>query len=250
MTLRRRILLGITPVFVALALIGNGVRYYLERKETVDGLRQEAGTFALSFASFARPDDWTKLENDHADQTVYPAVLNRLQRWNMLRGFVLWHGRSQKVLLRWGEADEVPPAANALLQQIGADHPYGASDLVTTSDGTDIIIAYALLRDAAKNPLGIVGVSVDASAFTTELSDIRRKLIRSTLLVTMLGVVLSLALASRLSFELRRLTRAAAGIEKGHYLPPPPGFVAEISDVSDTFGVLDGVIDELRARSN
>lgn len=250
MTLRRRILLGITPVFVALALIGNGVRYYLERKATLDGLRQEAGTFALSFVSFARPDDWAKLESDHADQTNYPAALDRLQRWNMLRGFVLWHGRSQKPLLRWGEADEVVPASSALLQQIDRDHPYGASNLVTTSDGTDIIIAYALLRDAAKNPLGIVGVSVDASAFTTELSDIRRKLIRSTLLVTILGVVLSLALASRLSFELRRLTRAAAGIEKGHYVPPPVGLVAEISDVSDTFGVLDGVIDELRAKSN
>lgn len=250
MTLRRRILLGITPVFVALALVGNGVRYYLERKATLDGLRQEAGTFALSFVSFARPDDWAKLENDHADQTVYPAALDRLQRWNMLRGFVLWHGRTQKVLLHWGDADEVRPASNAVLQQIGRDHPYGASDLITTADGTDIIIAYALFRDAAKNPLGIVGVSVDASAFTTELYDIRRKLIRSTLLVTLIGVVLSLALASRLSFELRRLTRAAAGIEKGHYVPPPTGLVAEISDVSDTFGVLDGVIDELRAKSN
>ncbi len=250
MTLRRSILLGITPVFVALALIGNGVRYYLERKATLDGLRQEAGTFALSFASFTRPDDWSRLENDHADQTLYPAALDRLQRWNMLRGFVLWHGRSQKVLLRWGNADEVPAASSALLQQITPDRPYGASDLITTSDGTDIIISYALIRDAAKNPLGIVGVSVDASAFTTELSDIRRKLIRSTLLVTLLGVVLALALASRLSFELRRLTRAAAGIEKGHYVPPPPGRVAEVSDVSDTFGVLDGVIDELRAKSN
>jgi hypothetical protein len=250
MTLRRRILLGITPVFVALAFIGNGVRYYLERKATLDGLRQEAGTFAISLASFARPDDWTKLDAGHADQTVFPAALDRLQRWNMLRGFVLWRGHSQDVLFRWGSADEVVPASNALLQRLGPGSPYVASDIIATSDGTDIVIAYAPLRDTAQNSLGLVGVSIDASDFTTELGDVRRKLIRSTLLVTLLGVALALALASRLSFELRRLTRAAAGIEKGHYVPPPPGSIAEISDVSDTFGVLDGVIDEIRAKSN
>ncbi|HWA09036.1 MAG TPA: hypothetical protein VG838_06165 [Opitutaceae bacterium] len=250
MTLRRQILLGITPVFAALALVGNGVRYYLERKATLDGLRQEAGTFAISLATFARPDDWASLENNHPDQTLYPAALDRLHRWNMLRGFVLWHGRTHQALFQWGNADEVPPASGAFLQQLGPDRPYAASDLVATSDGTDIVFAYALLRDAAKHPLGIVGVSVDASDFTTELADVRRNLVRSTLLVTALGMALSLALATRLSFELRRLTRAAAGIEKGDYVPPPAGLIADISDVSDTFGVLDGVIDEVRAKSN
>ena len=228
------------------------MRYYLERKATLDGLRQEAGTFAISLAAVrSSQTTGSRLENNQADQTLYPAALDRLQRWNMLRGFVLWHEHSQQVLFNWGNADEVPPASKAFLKQLGAAKPYVASDLITTADGTDIIIAYALLRDASRNPLGVVGVSVDASIFTTELSRRPKNLVRSTLLVTLLGVVLSLALATRLAFELRRLTRAAAGIEQGDYVPPPPGFIVEhLRRESDTFGVLDGVIDEVRAKSN
>jgi hypothetical protein len=250
MTIRRRILLGITPVFAALALVGNGVRYYLERKSTLDGLQEQAGTFATALAAFPRTGEWAKLDQNRADETAYPAALERLDRWNMLRGVVIWHGRDKRVLLRWRNDSEIPPATTAKLQRLGPGAPFVASDLIQTGPDASIVTAYALMRDSAANPVGIVGVSIDASYFAVELRALRKKLVRNTLFVSLLGAALAVALASRLSFELRRLTRAAAGIESGRYVPPPVGVIAEISDVSDTFGVLDGVIDEVRAKSH
>jgi hypothetical protein len=250
MTIRQRILLGITPVFAALALVGNGVRYYLERRATLEGLQQEAGTFATALAAFPRSGEWTKLDQLRADETAYPTALERLERWNMLRGVVLWHHRDRRVLLRWHNGAEIPPATAAQLQRLGPGRPFFASNLIHTGDDAAIVTAYAIMRDANANPSGVVGVSVDASYFAAELRALQKQLVRDTLFVSLLGAGLALALATRLSFELRRLTRAAAGIENGGYVPPPVGVIAEVSDVSDTFGVLDGVIDEVRAKSH
>ncbi len=250
MTIRRRILIGIVPVFLFLALVGNGVHHFLERRAIIIGLQQQAGTFAAALAAFARAGDWEKFEAGRTGATAYPAALARLERWNMLRSAAIWRLSDRQVLLQWGPAAEIPPLPADRAGDFAQGAPFVASDLISLGSDEAIIAAYAPLAVGPARPAGLIGVSISANFLLEELAGLQRRMLVSAFVITLIGAALALAISARLSFELRRLTRSAAGIENGRYVPPPPGLIAEISDVGETFGVLDDVIDEVRAKSH
>lgn len=250
MTTRRQVLLAIVPVFAALALVGNGITYFFLSRASLEGLRNEAGAFAVTLAAFKHPGDWQRLQEGRSQETSYPTALKQLDRWDILRGVAIWDARDRQAVYRYPEkATMAEPPVNASTS-FTAQKPFLTSPLSTLADGKAVISGYAPLYDNAGNIAAIVGAEIDASGYPREIALIRQRLVRTTLLIVLLGTIVALLLASLISRELGRITRAAAGIEQGHYVPPPPGLVAEVTDLSQTFGVLEGVTEEIRSKSH
>lgn len=249
MTLRRQIVLGIVPIFTALALVANGVTYFLQRHATLEGLRLEAGAYAVAFSAFKHPGDWSRLESGNAAATAFPAALKKLERWAMLQRFVVWSAADRRIVFRYPAGTEVAPPPADAIQRFQAREPYVVSPLIRRENSA-ALAGYSPLHDVSGAITGIIGVEIDATSFSSEMTALQQQLVRNGLAILVIGGVVALIVSSLLEGELRRLTRAAAGIDAGEYVAPPAGRVAEVTDLANTFGVLAGSIAEVRARSH
>lgn len=250
MTIRTRILLAVVPVFLLLALVGNGVRYALERRAILNGLHEQAGTYAASIAAFVRDNDLQALAAGRGDDSSLPAALLKLARWESLHGLRVWRPADRETLYLWQDADVIPFPEPAHLAALAEGRPFATRDLIKSVPDAPVVVAYAPLGRPGQPDTALLGVSVDASLLFRELAVLRRQMKVITLFVTGLGVILALVLAFRLAYELRHLAAAAASLESGQYRPPPPGRIAEVADAGEILGVLADVIGEVRARSH
>jgi len=244
-TIRRQVLLALVPVFAALALVGNLVTYVLHRQALLQGLQTQAGAFAVGIASMPTNDEIDALLAGRAAETTLPAAVARLIRQDPLTRVTVWDPRGERVLFKSApDADLLPPQS---INHAGAE-PYQVAPLPDAA-GEARLVAYAPVSTQGDETRAIVGAEIDATLFPQEMGALRRRLWRTGLLIVGVGVLIALAVSSVIARELRRLTRAAEQIEHGRYTAPRAGLIAEVSELAQTFGVLEDVIGELRTKS-
>lgn len=245
MTLRSRILLLSLLVFGALALVGSSVRYLLKRQAVLYGLHEQAETYALALATYASESDWNRQPLSEAARRAYTGALDQLARWNTLRGVAIWQRQGRRLLYRWG-ATLPPPPIRRFTPTVRAV----ATDVLRGGGTEAVVVAYTPLTNTTPEGGDVLGVMVDASFFPAEMAALMRASIRGAVCVVAAGLCVSFLFASWLSFELRRLTRAAGAGRNGRLAAPPPGIIAEVTEVGETFMVVDNVIDEIRSKAH
>lgn len=247
MTIRRQTLLGVVPVFAALALLSTGVAYWLEARAILRGLREESGALAVTIAAFLRAEDLPTGDGAAASGAL-KAGLERLDRWALVDGFAVWDPVAKKLLYRRPENASLPPPT-AEIRTLLAAEPYANTELHLDENNRQRMVAYAAARNEDREIIALVGVGIDASFFGEETSALRQRLAWIAVLVISFGFLVAWLLSAIIRREIRRLTISAATIDQGNYTPPPTRFIQEVAELGHTFGVLGSVIDEVRAKS-
>lgn len=246
MTIRRQVVVAVVPVFAALALVASLVTYVLHRQAVLDGLRAQAGAFAVGLASMPTPEDVEAMIAGHVETTKIPKATERLARQEALTRVMIFDAVNETVLFRSAPDAALPLPRNVEAWDAGA---YQVAPLYEPESGAARLTAFAPMATQAGELRLIVAAEIDASLFPREMAALRRRLWRTGLLIVAVGAMIALALSSVIARELRRLARAAEEIEHGKYTAPRAGAIAEVSELAQTFGVLDDVIGELRTKS-
>lgn len=248
MTIRRQAIFVLVPVFAVVALLDNGVAYFLESRTARSGLEGGAGAFAVSLAAFIRPADVVAIKANPSAETPLATALERLDRWGQIEGLALWDADGHKLIYRRPATTDLAPSRHAFGDK-AISAVYYTSPLMEGANEDFYVIAYAPVRDGAGTVIAVVGIQIDANRYRLDVAQLRFEFARNTAIILLLGLLVAVALAAFVKRELRRLTQAATGIEHGGYISPPDTLIQEIAELGNTFGVLDGLIGENRAKT-
>ncbi len=247
MRLRTQTFLAIVPLFLVVGILGAGVSWLLESRELRHGAEAQARTMAVSLAEHLHGASWPT--HDAAALERLERAEMRFEHWKFVRAIQLWDASGQRVH-RWvspavTEVEDARWLQAALATESDED---AVGELAMVSNDTAVSRGGAVVWTAAGEVRGWVECELDASDWLTESRHQERVNSRRVLVIVILGTVLAWLVSRLLAGDVRRLIASARAVGEGKYRAPDDLRVKEFAELSESFGVLDGLTHEYRLK--
>ncbi len=239
MKLREQTLISLLPLFLALAVLGNGAAWWLRDHRLRHELQQSAVTVAVALSETLTPSP---------AQAMDPDLLERLARWQLVDCIQVVDATGQ-VVQRWGvAAGEADPALRQRMLQAGSRGVSGDVQLGERGEGA--VWAGAPILNRAHEVVGGVGVRRVAEGFGADLAGARWTLVMGTAWSTGLGLLVVGALGTFMGREVKRLSTSSRGGEPSVAASAQPQElrIAELRDLGETQVVIQSLRREAEAK--
>lgn len=261
MKIRTQSVLAIVPVFIGVAAISGFLTYTSEQQENYWALHEESTALTISIAAFIDVDSYQETLQTASAQSQNVRYINDLEKH--LRQILQWK-QAKYVLVRSLDGQR-------LLNHFSIGHPITAhrplsetametlqeqevwiSDIMPLNSETSFVEACTLLNQGDRAAsVGVLCVGVSADVFLAQMAQSQRKVILSSSVIVIIGVILALTISELITKQIRQLRRAAETVASGDYQQTFKigGIIQELQDLSNTFNTMSSVMEETLSRA-
>jgi len=233
LTLRGQILRGLLPLFILLAVLANGIAWWLEARE----IRREF-RLAAQFAAVALSE--VLIVNPGRD--LSPAQWAELESSGLIERVRILDGNG----LAASPWPQTETGETAYRPRLSAENDRDASDVALSEGGNATVWGAALFRPTLGPAAGWIEVQLDSAAVAQGLQSARQTAFLGMGITLVVGLGLSMTLGLFLSREVGRLARRT---EEGTDSKAPL-WVSEMRDLGETFEVLESLTKESQERQH
>ncbi|WED65702.1 hypothetical protein PXH66_02430 [Synoicihabitans lomoniglobus] len=235
------------PLFLVVGIAGSGVSWLLESRELRHGAEAQARTMAVSLAEYLYGQSWPT-QSAAAQERLERAEV-RFEYWKFVRAIQLWDQSGRRVH-RWVSpaAGEVEDARWMQAEVATGTEESAVGELIRKSADSAVARGGALVWSADGQLQGWVECELDANDWLTESRHQEVGNLRRVVGIVILGVILAWLVSRLLAGDVRRLISSARAVGEGKYVAPDDLRVREFAELSESFGVLDGLTHEYRLK--
>ncbi len=248
MKIRTQNMLAIVPLFLGLAVLIGALMYFVQYRELLWGLDEEATSIAVATARHMDPERVRAAETEEDWQQLMANPVQVLE-WQRARRIVLM---DPDLSLLFDSADDSDAARTIPLTPALHDRlheaPYASTAILQDDDGR-FLYAFSPVGDD-DGMAAIVAVETDADTLGAHELRMRRDIQLIVIVTVLIGMLLAILISGIISRRIVSLTRAADAVAGGQYdQPHETAGVQEINDLSSTFNTMSSVLSEVVSKT-
>lgn len=227
----------ITPIFFAIAFVISMLNYSNEKNEIMWGVKEEASSIGIASTIFI--ENMIKTEELTSLRDRLLMHFNRIKRYNQAKRFYITNDK--KVLI---DSDENNLKAKIIKPNEFRDKDFILSEIYNR-DEINLIDIYLPIKKDGKVK-AILTVEIDVSDVSKELSESINEMVITIILITLIGIFVSILLSNIVIKKIASLSRVANSIAMGNYSENiNVGTIREFSDLGDTLNTMKSIMQEI-----
>ncbi|HEY9815347.1 MAG TPA: hypothetical protein V6D20_06040 [Candidatus Obscuribacterales bacterium] len=258
MKIRTQSVLAILPIFISVAAINGFLTYTSEQQENRWALEEESVALTVAIAEFMKGDRFhhglSSSPEDIENATAFEDLEVSLERI-LLRGqakYILTRSLDGQQLLHHFSTghpqDEHQPLPPEALQSLEDDSIWISPIRFLNAD-ISILESCTLLSNRG-TPTSILCTGISANPFLQQMTMSRQKVLASTTVIVVTGLVLTLSIATVMARKIRQLADAAEVVAAGNYNQRfDIDMIQEVRDLSNTLSTMSSVMGETLMRA-